>query len=98
VSLAIHQLEHRRTRRLCTDPYTGFGEDGNGWEIVNWVRDLGGEAWGREDGLYIKHADRPGEIWLALGDRVALRGNRDFYRLQPDVYAEEFDDLGPVPS
>jgi len=96
MSLAIHRVTHKPTQTDVSDPFTGFDDDGNGFEILDWIRDGGADAWGRNDRLYIKVANRPGETWLDVGDRVGRRlrpdgtPTRDFYRLEPEVYDDAY--------
>jgi hypothetical protein len=95
----VHRVIHNPTPLDGSDPFTGFGEDGNGFEILDWVNSNGGNAHGTPDGkLYIKRPNRPGKTWIELGDRVGRRirpdgtPTRDFYRVEPEVWRDNYGD------
>lgn len=85
-------------------PFEGFGPGLNGVEVSTWINDNGGEAYADDDGwLYIKSTRRPNtRNRLEPGiDKVARRlrwpsgePTNDFYRLEPEVWADAYDDLG----
>jgi hypothetical protein len=96
----VQRVIHKPTPLDASDPFTGFGEDGNGFEILNWVNSNGGTAHGAPDGkLYIKRPDgdeRDGETWIVLNDRVGRRirpdgtPTNDFYRVEPEVWRDNY--------
>lgn len=94
------RARHRPTE-IEYELFTGFGDGGNGFELLDWVIGGGGEAWGDDNGsLYIRNVRRQGRNWLEPGDRLARRlrpdgtPTNDFYRLEPEVWEDAYDDLG----
>jgi len=96
----VHRVIHKPTPLDASDPFTGFGDEGNGFEIADWVNANGGDAHGTADGrLYLKRGDdddEPSKVWIALGDRVGRRirpdgtPTNDFYKLEPQVWDDAY--------
>ena len=82
--------------------FEGFDPGQNGFVVQAWINDNGGDAHGDKGLLYIKKADRnDSRNWLEPGDKVARRlrwpdmtPTSDFYRLEPEVWDDGYDDLG----
>ena len=85
-------------------PFEGFGPGQNGFDVLGWINDKGGDAYGSDDGrLYIKNPQRKkSRNFLEPGvDKVARRlrwpdmtPTSDFYRLEPQFWDDAYDDLG----
>lgn len=109
-SAEIRLAIHRPTPAHYMGPFTGFGPGGNGLAILAWINDNGGTAYERDGLIYIKrdgeedHTPQISRYWIDLGDRVARRirpdgtPTGDFHPLKPEVWADFYDDQGPVSS
>lgn len=102
---AVGRARHRPTE-IDWMTFEGFGAGQNGFEVLDWINDNGGEAYGSDDGrLYIKNLRRKdSRNYLDPGDRAARRlrwpsmePTADFYRLEPEVWDDAYDDLGEQP-
>ncbi len=71
--------------------FTGFGDDGNGWEILNWLRDHGHEAYGREnpDTIFLTTDDRA-EATAYVGWGLVIGTRSEAYFIRPDVHDEKY--------
>ena len=85
--------------------FEGFGAGKNGFHVMAWINDNGGQAHGDDGLLYIKNNRRKGRNWVSPGDRVARRlrypsmePTNDFYRLEPEVWADAYDDISRAES
>ena len=100
----------RRARHRPTEieymPFDGFGRGLNGLDVLDWINDNGGDAYEKNGHIYIKNSDREdSRNFIKPGvDRVARRlrwpsgePTSDFYRLEPQVWADAYDDLGEQP-
>lgn len=72
--------------------YSGFGEGGNGFDVLEWINNNGGQAFGRDGGLYV--LTREGRVWADPGDRIFWGTRSEFYPVKPDVFSDVYDDLG----
>lgn len=95
------RARHRPTE-IDYEVFEGFGHGRNGIQVLAWINDNGGEAYDDGERLYIKSTRRKDtRNRLEPGDRVARRlrwpdmtPTDDFYRLEPEVWADAYDDLG----
>lgn len=97
----------RRARHRPTEieymAFKGFDPGQNGVDVLAWINDNGGEAYDDKGLLYIKKANRnDSRNWLKPGVDIVARRLRwpdmtptnDFYRLEPEVWDDAYDDLG----
>jgi len=101
----IRRARHRPTEIEYMD-FEGFGPGENGVDVLVWINENGGEAHDDADGwLYIKNPQRknsrnrlqPGVD--KVGRRLrwpSMEPTADFYRLEPEVWEDAYDDLGPA--
>jgi hypothetical protein len=74
--------------------FTGFGDDGNGWDILSYLHDRGIEAYGRGDAIYLTTDDRAEGAayagwWLVIGTEG------EHYFIRPSVHEAKYTDRGP---
>lgn len=69
--------------------FTGFGDDGNGWDILSYLHDRGIEAYGRGNTIYLTTDDR-GEGVAHVGWWLCVGTEGEHYFIRPVVHETKY--------
>ena len=71
--------------------FTGFGDDGNGWAILNFLHDRGITAYGRDDSqaIYFETDERE-EAIARLGYWFVVGTEDEVYAIKPAVHTTKY--------
>lgn len=73
--------------------FTGFGSDGNGYELLEWLHEHGIRA--VRDGQDIRlNAQGRDDARAYPGDWVAIGTCNEVYPIRPDVHASKYEPAG----
>lgn len=87
-------IERWRKRPVVVEavPFTGFGPGGNGFEVMDWINNSGGQAHAdTEGGSEIVVATLEGDHWGRIGDWVIRGIKGEFYPVKPDIFAATYE-------
>lgn len=75
--------------------FTGFGDGGNGDELLVELDDLGADVTGRDGEIEFRNRDGDDVTWAKPGDWV-IHGTRDeFYPVTPEVHEDKYQQVRP---
>lgn len=74
--------------------FTGFGDHGNGWDVLDWLRSIGVEAHGVGDDIRITTAERA-DAWAHPGWWFIVGTRQEVYPVRPDVHEDKYRRVHP---
>lgn len=69
--------------------FTGFGEDGNGWDVLDWLHGLGVEAHGVGDAIRVTTEERA-DAWAQPGWWFVVGTRGEVYPVRPQVHDDKY--------
>jgi len=74
--------------------FTGFGDDGTGWDILSYLRDRGIDVFGHDNVIY-RIEDGRAEVFAQLGWWLCIDPDKQHYFIRPSVHDAKYTDRRP---